>query len=393
MLKPGHPAAAHAALPRPNPVAAVFGTVCYPHYFITSTGNVLEMMPAPKPDLCEIPATGKPEVRWFALKQYAANFAVIWLLILLFHVNRFYAFLKPETQTALLILAAGYTAGGLLWMLFFPAKMPESSACLAITAVARVVRDFKLRPAERAGQPRINQREKVALRILAVKIFFTPLMMNFLVMNFADVRERLSWPGDWFFAPEFFNQFIFPQAIAVIFFVDTFVFTFGYIVESKLLKSEVRSVEPTLLGWGVALMCYPPFNGVSTKYLGWYANQDATFDSEAATCALRIALVVLFAIYVWASIALGPKASNLTNRGIVAGGPYAFVRHPAYASKVLAWWVMFLAAPSLWGAASMLAWSFVYFMRAYTEERHLLLDPDYHVYCARVKNKFIPGVW
>ncbi len=44
-------------------------------------------------------------------------------------------------------------------------------------------------------------------------------------------------------------------------------------------------------------------------------------------------------IFSWASIALGFKASNLTNRGIVTHGPYAFVRHPGYAAKNFAWWL------------------------------------------------------
>ncbi len=50
-------------------------------------------------------------------------------------------------------------------------------------------------------------------------------------------------------------------------------------------------------------------------------------------------LLVALAVFSWASIALGFKASNLTNRGIVTHGPYAFVRHPAYAAKNLAWWL------------------------------------------------------
>lgn len=43
------------------------------------------------------------------------------------------------------------------------------------------------------------------------------------------------------------------------------------------------------------------------------------------------------AIYSRASLALGFKASNLTNRGIVSHGPYKYVRHPAYICKNLAW--------------------------------------------------------
>ena len=83
-------------------------------------------------------------------------------------------------------------------------------------------------------------------------------------------------------------------------------------------------------------------------------------------------------------MALGFKASNLTNRGIVSHGPYACVRHPAYIAKNLAWWIG--ALPTLYCAFSsgdvraagysllaLCGWTTIYALRAITEERHLLL--------------------
>lgn len=96
----------------------------------------------------------------------------------------------------------------------------------------------------------------------------------------------------------------------------------------------------------------------------------------------------------YASISLGTKCSNLTNRGIVKIGAYKFVRHPAYISKNLVWWLTL--APVLmdnnFAFLSMIVWSFIYFMRAITEEKHLLNDKEYQEYCAKVKYRFIPGV-
>ena len=104
---------------------------------------------------------------------------------------------------------------------------------------------------------------------------------------------------------------------------------------------------------------------------------------------------MLFAVYVWASVALGFKASNLTNRGIVAKGPYKYVRHPAYASKNLSWWIMAIPFIISQGAVAVLGMAIVtfgYFLRALTEERHLSMDPDYVEYCKKVKYMFIPGI-
>ena len=98
-------------------------------------------------------------------------------------------------------------------------------------------------------------------------------------------------------------------------------------------------------------------------------------------------------IYTWASIALGPKASNLTNRGIVRKFPYSMVRNPAYTSKVIVWWVTLIPIMSFKFAVGMLFWTIIYYFRAITEERHLMTDHDYVEYCKKVKLKFIPGIY
>jgi protein-S-isoprenylcysteine O-methyltransferase Ste14 len=109
------------------------------------------------------------------------------------------------------------------------------------------------------------------------------------------------------------------------------------------------------------------------------------------------------AIYASASVALGLKASNLTHRGIVARGPYAVVRHPAYVCKNLAWWIgavpLVIAAfqdsllEALWTAGSVLAWSALYVLRSLTEEDHLRsVDGEYDAYASKVRYRFIPGV-
>ena len=93
-------------------------------------------------------------------------------------------------------------------------------------------------------------------------------------------------------------------------------------------------------------------------------------------------------------MAFGLRFSNLTHRGIITRGPYAWVRHPAYIAKNIAWWTMSIQGFS--GPLQFLflaLWNVVYYVRAVTEERHLGQDPDYRAYCRHVKYKFIPGVW
>jgi protein-S-isoprenylcysteine O-methyltransferase Ste14 len=88
---------------------------------------------------------------------------------------------------------------------------------------------------------------------------------------------------------------------------------------------------------------------------------------------------------------LGFRASNLTNRGIVKTGPYRFVRHPAYAVKVLIWFTQGIFFGQF-GVFIMAGFAIIYFLRAWTEERHLSMDPDYVEYMKLVRWRFIPGV-
>jgi len=118
-----------------------------------------------------------------------------------------------------------------------------------------------------------------------------------------------------------------------------------------------------------------------------------TFKSPGLTFFCRFSIIILIGIYLWASVALGAKCSNLTNRGIVARGPYAFVRHPAYISKCLAWSIATLPYLSIINVAGAFFWVFIYYLRAITEERHLGKDPEYRDYCKKVKWKFVPYLW
>jgi protein-S-isoprenylcysteine O-methyltransferase Ste14 len=136
---------------------------------------------------------------------------------------------------------------------------------------------------------------------------------------------------------------------------------------------------------------------------GGYAVDFPQFDHPAVHIAANVLLLCLLAVYTWASVALNFKASNLTHRGIVARGPYRYIRHPAYISKNLTWWIGLMPAliaaldksqmDALAMVGSMLGWSVIYYMRALTEEDHLRsVDGEYDVYCQKVKYRFIPGV-
>ncbi|MBN8808137.1 MAG: DUF1295 domain-containing protein [Sphingomonas sp.] len=183
--------------------------------------------------------------------------------------------------------------------------------------------------------------------------------------------------------------------ITFMFMVDVAFATAGYLLALRPLDSHIRTANPYAAGWTAALICYPPFvlmgDGGPLDYRPGTRGEDGwaawLAGSPPALMVVGAALVGLTAIYAWATVAFGLRFSNLTNRGIITNGPYAWSRHPAYLAKNLFWmlatlpflttgsWVDAIRATAIMGAIAG-----VYYWRARTEERHLRADPAYEEY-------------
>ncbi|MFS2109566.1 DUF1295 domain-containing protein [Sphingomonas sp. Sphisp140] len=226
------------------------------------------------------------------------------------------------------------------------------------------------------------------LRSWAVKGFFLAFMLSIVPPNFGDFVG-------WNFARMFDSPAVIANyCISFMFVIDVAFATAGYILTMRPLDSHIRTATPYAAGWTAALICYPPFvlmneGGVldyhpgSADWTWWFAGHPWILGG------LGVVLVVLTGIYAWATIAFGIRFSNLTHRGILTHGPYAWSRHPAYLSKNLFWWLSglpFLATTTwvegLRNAAIMACVSGIYYWRARTEELHLGSDPAYQEYSA-----------
>ncbi len=244
-----------------------------------------------------------------------------------------------------------------------------------------------LRPFFRAGRVR-----SVWLG-LVVKGFFLPIMLIFFYGNAREVAEILVRIGDGALGRGLYpdGELLYLLSYRSLMFVDVTLAVLGYAITSRIIENGIRSVEPTTGGWLVALLCYRPFNDVLAWYFRWPTESLPSLPDTPFKLALMALVIGLIAVYVWATLAFGLRFSNLTHRGIVTGGPYAFVRHPAYISKNLAWWVEHLPSFTAPRAAFfMLGWNAIYGLRAWTEERHLKADPQYRRYMALVPRRFVP---
>ena len=242
------------------------------------------------------------------------------------------------------------------------------------------------------GRSELADREEVHhfFRAWAVKGFFLAFMLAIV-------------PGNWERAIATDSAIIVANPvelafwlIAVMFMIDVVFATVGYVLTLKPLDAHIRTANPYAAGWMAALICYPPFilmgGGGPLDYHPGTAGENGWVhwlqDYPLLTAFWGAWLVFLTAVYAWATVAFGLRFSNLTHRGILTHGPYAWTKHPAYVSKNLFWWfstLPFLAPTGnpvdmIRNSVLLGLVAAVYYWRARTEERHLGSDPAYREY-------------
>jgi protein-S-isoprenylcysteine O-methyltransferase Ste14 len=237
-----------------------------------------------------------------------------------------------------------------------------------------------------------------------VKAFFIPLMVVWLHNETRNLVHfdltRAAWP----------NLRLYDFFYSLIFGVDLIFTTAGYALSFRVIDTHIRSAEPTMFGWTVALFCYQPFYGLMEPQFVRYSGVgfgDWLSPWPVARWVWAGMILLLITIYSLATVAFGIRFSNLTHRGILTNGPYRFTKHPAYVSKNLSWWLIsvpFIPHTDIFetirhclllGCVNM-----VYFLRARTEERHLSWDPTYVAYALwmnehgalRFLNRLIPAL-
>jgi protein-S-isoprenylcysteine O-methyltransferase Ste14 len=214
-----------------------------------------------------------------------------------------------------------------------------------------------------------------------IKIYFLPLMFVYLVNYTFTI---FNFDGVFGTYNTFYN---------IVFFIDTAFVCVGYIFANDLTDTHIRSADPTLLGWVCTLICYEPFwSVVGSNYLSYGSNWGLWLEKYPYLQIIWAILIMLcLFLYVWATISFGSRFSNLTHRGILVCGPYAYLRHPAYIGKLSSFFLMyipFIGDNFIIIIRNLFCWGLlagVYYLRAKTEEANLRsIGPEYDIYAKEV---------
>jgi protein-S-isoprenylcysteine O-methyltransferase Ste14 len=241
----------------------------------------------------------------------------------------------------------------------------------------------------------VKKREKIPKRdtfqfllMWAVKIIFIPLMYFWLITT-----TTILLNFNWTLSPEKLASGLFVTGLSI----DLLIGTSGYLLSSKIFKSEIISTDTYWLGWLSCLICYPPLlyflqlASTQTDNTTW----SNYFDPSQPVYWVWATILSCSWIAYWAStLSFGIRFSNLSWRGLVDTGLYKYTKHPAYISKNLYWWmytIPFIGAET-WlettrNILGMTTLSLIYLLRAKTEERHLLQFKEYQEYSKEIEAK------
>lgn len=261
-----------------------------------------------------------------------------------------------------------------------------------------------------------QENEKQAFMILFVQSFFGVYCVNMLCNKYLI---SLGYNLD-------FIKVMFEQAIVYVstganafqgigqFLVDTgdmwiklsmtvilFVLSISYLSELSIFRNKIKSVDTTPLGVLSCIACYYPITILTNKFLLVTEQSQLPVNNSVLLAILYLLIMIAHFGMLLAILRLGTKAGNLTNRGIVTGFPYNIVRHPQYSMQIL--YIILTTVPLflikenniielIFITFATLGWIYIYYLRAVTEERHLIKDEKYKEYVDKVKHRFIPWV-
>lgn len=227
-----------------------------------------------------------------------------------------------------------------------------------------------------------------------VKAFFLAIMFSYFTGNLDFIRTHALGRSLGSF------KSFYDYAYNMIFAVDLVFVCAGYLLTLRIFDSHMRSVEPTFLGWMAALACYKPFwDRVYANFLHYrtsYSWGNWLWNDPVLYVVWGSAILLLLSVYSYATVSFGIRFSNLTNRGIITNGPYRFLKHPAYVTKNISWWLISIPFISqgktgdmVMNSLMLLGVNSIYLIRAKTEEWHLRRDPVYAEYDAAMRSRSV----
>jgi len=262
-----------------------------------------------------------------------------------------------------------------------------------------------------------TESEKQAMMTLFIKVFFgvncvnilcndyLPNMsynLDFLKALFVNIRQYIS---EGYGIINGTAQYLVDTGdvwLKIILTITTLILAFSYLTDTTIFRNKIKSTDTTPLGVLSCIVCYYPLSIITSKFAVRSLDELMPINNTIVLGTINLLLILVHFGILLSVLRLGTKAGNLTNRGIVTGFPYNIVRHPEYSMQIL--YMIILTLPlclhnqyssytKIIITCGVIFWIYLYYLRALTEERHLLKDEKYQEYVQKVRYRFIPKIF
>ncbi|MBO5386015.1 hypothetical protein J6A64_06845 [bacterium] len=354
------------------------------------------------------------------VKHYLATSIIYIILFILVTLCPAYSLNVTNENIDYSVILGFYVGGYILFapILYFILKPKSLLDSRSLTIFGYIKRQFAKTSTLQESLNKIvpTDKEKQAMMILFMQVFFSTYTAHILCENFIP---HLNYNFD-------FLKVMFAQAISlastngllegtkqfivdtsdvwlkIIFTITAFVYLISYLSDSTFFKNKIKSVDTTPLGVLSCICCYYPMTILTYAFIKVTDQQLLPVNDTNLLVVLNIIVIFANIGSLIAIMSLGTKAGNLTNRGIVTHFPYNIVRHPDYSMQII--YIMATTVPlyintslplfeKIMITLTTFAWIYIYYLRAITEERHLIQDEKYQEYCEKVKHRFIPKLF
>jgi protein-S-isoprenylcysteine O-methyltransferase Ste14 len=159
-------------------------------------------------------------------------------------------------------------------------------------------------------------------------------------------------------------------------------------------KKGSKTWDTAILGvWGLTTMARFILAGLDVRY-GW-----TTGLSLPIQIAALVVMALGYALVVWATasnafFSLVVRIQTERGHAVATGGPYRYVRHPAYVGGILIELLAPIALGSAWALIPDALAVVLFVVRTALEDRTLLAElKGYDSYARQVRYRLLPGVW
>jgi len=165
---------------------------------------------------------------------------------------------------------------------------------------------------------------------------------------------------------------------------------------SLRLKKDVKNwdrILAPLCGFG---LLYPHVIVAGLDhYYGWTTTSFPLWVQSMAFVIITLGyLLAGWAIYVNRFFSLLVRIQKERGHQVCDTGPYRYIRHPGYSGNVISSFFVGLLLDSWWVMIPAVIALIIAVIRTVLEDKTLLNElPGYQAYAARVRYKFVPGIW